>query len=188
MKNEIFEAWKLRFEQADWTSDPQFALIDTILEMNPHLIEMAASDITCGNKDSEFGRGDAPSVEQIVRIAIYKELKGCDYRELAYAQKDSRICEQFTKINPLRPYSFQVLHKYISRISEGTLSELMVEINKIAIKEEIENLEKFREDSTVVETNIHYPTNNTIMFDCIKESNRLLKHLNKAKRAVSRTA
>jgi len=180
MRNKLFEAWKLRFSQPDWTSDPRFALIDTILEMNPHLIEMAASDITAGNKDSEFGRGDAPSVEQIVRIAIYKEMKGYDYRELAYAQKDSRICEQFTKINPSRPYSFQVLHKYISRITEETLSKLMVAINEIAIEEEIEDLEKFREDSTVVETNIHYPTNNTIMFDCIKESHRLLKHLSKA--------
>jgi len=65
-------------------------------------------------------------------------------------------------------------------ITEETLSDLMVEINKIAIKEGIEDLEKFREDSTVVETNIHYPTNNTLMFDCISESNRLLKHLKKA--------
>jgi len=180
MKNKLFEAWKLRFEQPDWTSDPQFALIDTILEMNPQLIEMAAPEITAGNKESEIGRGDTPSVEQIVRIAIYKEMKGCDYRELAYAQKDSRICEQFAKINPANPYSFQVLQKYISRISEGTLSKMMVEINKIAIEEEIEDVTKFREDSTVVETNIHYPTNNTIMFDCIKESNRILKHLKRA--------
>jgi len=67
--------------------------------------------------------------------------------------------------------------KYISRISEKSLSKLMVEINKIAIGEGIEDLEKFREDSTVVETNIHYPTNNSIMFDCIKESDRLLRHL-----------
>jgi IS5 family transposase len=180
MKMKLFESWKLKFEQMDWTSDPQFALIDTIFEMNPHLIEIAAADITADNKDSEFGRGDAPSVEQIVRVAIYKEMKGYDYRDLAYAQKDSRICEQFTKISLTRPYSFQVLQKYISRITGETLSKLMVEINKIVIEEEIEELEKFREDSTVVETNIHYPTNNTIMFDCIKESHRLLKHLKKA--------
>jgi IS5 family transposase len=53
----------------------------------------------------------------------------------------------------------------------------MVEINKIAIGEGIEDLEKLREDSTVVETNIHYPTNNSLMRDCIKESHRLLKQL-----------
>ena len=53
----------------------------------------------------------------------------------------------------------------------------MVEINKIAIEEGIEDLNKFREDSTVVETNVHYPTNNSIVYDCLKESHRLLTHL-----------
>jgi len=136
-----------------------------------------SGDITADNKDSEFGRGDSPSVEQIVRAALYKEMKGYDYRELEYAQIDSRICEQFVKINPERPYSFQMYHKYISRIKPESLSRLMVEINKIGIVEGIEDLKQFREDSTVVETNIHYPTNNSIMFDCIKESDCLLRHL-----------
>ena len=43
----------------------------------------------------------------------------------------------------------------------------------------MEDLESFRQDSTVVETNIHYPTNNSLVWDCIKESERLLKHLKK---------
>jgi len=177
MKMKIFESWKLKFEQPDWSSDATLALIDTILEHNPCFIEMAAPDVMADDTDSHFGRDDTPSVEQILRVAIYKEVKKYNYRDLAYAQKDSRICEQFTKINPAKPYSFQVLQKYISRIKEETLSKLMVEINKIAIEEEIETLEKFRVDSTVIETNIHYPTNNTLMYDCIKESNRLFKHL-----------
>ena len=133
MKMKIFESWKLKFEQPDWSSDPRFALIDTIFAMNPYLIEMAVHDIMIDDTGSNFGRDDTPSVEQIVRVAIYKEMKKCNYRDLEFAQKDSRICEQFTKINPARPYSFQVLQKYISRITEGTLSKLMVEINKIAV-------------------------------------------------------
>jgi len=48
---------------------------------------------------SEFGRQDMPSVEQIVHAAIYKEMKGLDYRELEYAQSDPRICEQFVKLD-----------------------------------------------------------------------------------------
>jgi len=177
MKMKLFESWKFKFENPDWARNPEFGLIDTILEKNPQFYEIVASDITAGNKDSEFGRGDSPSVEQITRAALYKEMKGYDYRELEYAQSDSRICEQFVKINPARPYSFQVYQKYISRISEKSLSRLMVEINKIAIGDGIEDLKQFREDSTVVETNIHYPTNSSLVFDCIKESDRLLKHL-----------
>jgi hypothetical protein len=52
---------------------------------------------------------------QIVRAAIYKELKRLDYRELEYEQSDSRICEHFMKIDTLRPYSFQLFQKYIAK-------------------------------------------------------------------------
>jgi IS5 family transposase len=104
-------------------------------------------------------------------------MKGYDYRELEYAQEDSRICGQFVKIDPLRPYSFQMYQKYISRIKAETLEKLMVAINKIAIEEGLEDIEKFRQDSTVVETNIHYPTNNSLVWDCIKEADRLLTRL-----------
>ena len=173
----IFEPLMLKFEDGNWALDPELGLMDTILEQNPKLIQMLEGDITGGKPSSAFGRQDTPSVEQIVRAAIYKEMKNLDYRGLEYAQEDSRICEQFVKINPQRPYSFQVWQKYISRISEEKLKKFMVEMNRAAITEGLEDIQKFRQDTTVVETDIHYPTNNSLVWDCIKESERLLQHL-----------
>jgi IS5 family transposase len=173
----LFEEFKIKFETPDWSRNLELGLVDTILEQHPHLIAILAEDITRGQKASVFGRKDTPSVEQIVRAAIYKELKGLEYRDLEYHQSDSRICATFIKIDELRPYSFQVYHKYISKVSPDNLQRLLVEINKIAINEGLEDVERIRQDSTVVETNIHYPTNNSILWDCIKESYRLLGHL-----------
>ena len=173
----IFEPLMLKFEDGNWANDPELGLVDTILEQNPKLIKMMEKDITLGEPVSNFGRQDSPSVEQILRAAIYKEMKNLDYRGLEYAQEDSRICGHFVKIDPLRPYSFQAWQKYISRISGEKLEQFMVELNRIAITEGLEDVKKFRQDTTVVETNIHYPTNNSLVWDCIKESERLLKHL-----------
>jgi IS5 family transposase len=173
----IFEPLMLKFAEGNWTIDPELGLFDTILELNPHLLKMFEKDITRGEKSSVFGRQDTPSIEQIVRAAVYKEIKNLDYRSLEYAQEDSRICEQFVKINPQRPYSFQVWQKYISRISADSLERFMVELNRIAIREGLEDISRFRQDTTVIETNIHHPTNNSLVWDCIKESERLLKHL-----------
>ena len=167
----------LKFEDGNWANDPELGLMDTILEQNPRLIKMLETDITRGKPSSTFGRQDTPSVEQIIRAAIYKEMKKLDYRSLEYAQEDSKICEKFVKIDPLRPYSFQMWQKYISRISVEKLKEFMVELNKIAITEGLEDVKSFRQDTTVVETNIHYPTNNSLVWDCIKECERLLEHL-----------
>ena len=177
MKNQLSETLRLKFEQADWSRNPEFGLLDTIIDLHPELLTIVSDDILKDSKNSVFGRKDMPSVEQIFRSAIYKEIRSLDYRELEYHQIDSRICEQFVKIDPLRPYSFQVLQKYISKISAENLERVMYLINKIAISEGLEDLKRFRQDSTVVETNIHYPTNNSLVWDCIEESHLLLSHL-----------
>lgn len=178
MRMKLFELLKLKFEKPNWANNPEFGLFDTILEQHPELIKIVDADIVKGCMQSDFGRKDTPSVEQIFRAAIYKEIKQLDYRELDYHQGDSRICSQFIKLDNHREYSFQMYQKYISKIQADNLQKLMVAINKIAIEEGLEDIEKVREDSTVVETNIHYPTNNSLVWDCIKESHRLLLQLN----------
>ena len=173
----LFSDLTLKFEQPNWAKNPEFGLMDTVLVQHPELLDIVKEDVTKGAKKGNFGRGDVPSVEQIMRAAIYKELKGLDYRELEYDQEDSRICALFLKIDQLRPYSFQMYQKYISRISEDILQKLLIELNKIAIDAGLEDLNRIRQDSTVIETNIHYPTNNSLVWDCIKTSHNLLEKL-----------
>lgn len=184
MKMKLFQALTLKFEKPDWANNPEFGLLDAILEQHPQLLKLLEGDITRGEKQSNFGRKDTPSVEQIARAAIYKELKQLEYRELEYHQGDSRICAQFIKIDELRPYSFQMYQKYISKIQADNLQKLLVELNKIAIGEGLEDLEKLRQDSTTVETDIHYPTNNSLVWDCIRESHRLMEKLHEELKQV----
>jgi IS5 family transposase len=173
----IFNEWILRFEHPNWASSPEFGLIDTILETHPHIINLLKEEIIRKESENEFGRKDTPTVEQIVRAAIFKEMKGMEYRELEFAQEDSKICGMFIKLDQRNPFSFQVLQKYISRISAESLHKILVEVNKIAIEEGFEDVSKLRQDSTVVKTNIHYPTNNSLVWDCIRVSHRLLEAL-----------
>ena len=175
----LFSALTFKFEKSDWAFNPEFGLIDTLLEQHPELLLLVREDedIMGNEKASNFGRRDVPSAEQIMRAAIYKEMKGLDYRGLEYAQSDSHICSTFIKLDMRKPFSFQMFQKYVSHIQASTLQKLLVEINKIAIAEGYEDLSKIRQDTSTVESNIHYPTNNSLVWDCIKESHRLLGQL-----------
>lgn len=173
----LFTRLQTKYESMVWAKNPELGLLDTLLEAHPELLDYVKDDIMRGQKSSNFGRGDMPSVEQIFRAAFYKEFKGLDYRELEWAQIDSRSCAAFIKLDPSRLYSFQMYQSYISKISKESLDKLMMAINKLAIEEGLESVEQFRQDSFVVESNIHYPTNNSLVWDCIKESHRLLEHL-----------
>lgn len=162
----------------NWQYDSELALIDTILNNNPNLCKIVKKDLSKIKKRNNRGRQDSPSDEQVVRAALYMHSKGLTYDELKYAQYDSKICEAFLKLDLTRgAFSKSTLQDYISCITEASLQKLLVEINKIFITEELENISKVRMDSTVVETNIHYPTNNELVWDCIKTTHRLLSKL-----------
>jgi len=169
----------LKFQKPDWMENPVFGVIDSVLETHPEIFDMCSKDIMGDEKHSELGRQDTPSLEQIVRAAIYKEMRGYDYRELEYAQIDSRLCATFIKLDERKPFTFQLFQKYISRIKAQTLHEILVIVSKIAIDEGFESVSDIIQDSTVVESNIHYPTNNSLVWDCIKTSTALLRDLKK---------
>src|SRR4030043_1991086 len=174
----ILNELRLKLDNPNWALDPELAFIDTILNESPRLYEIIAPDIMELNKGSKEGRQDSPTVEQVGRAAVYKEMKKLDYRELEYAQEDSRLCGAFIKLEGRSSFSFEVFHKYISKMRGESLRGLMVEINRIMMQEEgIEDGKSLRTDSTVGETDIHYPTKNSLLWDCMKTSHRLLKKL-----------
>jgi IS5 family transposase len=166
----------LTLENPYWSADTEFALLDTILTLHPEIYELVRNDFSAHTRKS-LGRKDSPTIEQILRGALYKELKHLTYRELEYAQHDSRICALFIKLDGRSPISFSVWQKYISMIKAETLEKVMIAINKIAQAEGLEDFSKARPDSTAIETNIHYPTNNSLMWDCIKTFDRILVRL-----------
>ena len=63
----LFEDMRIKFEQADWSRNPEFGLLDTILSEHPELLAIVEGDVRKGCKISDFGRKDMPSVEQITR-------------------------------------------------------------------------------------------------------------------------
>ena len=91
----LYEEQQLKFGNPDWKNDPELGFIDTLLEAHPELIKFLASDISAGLTDSNFGRGDVPSVEQIVRAALFKEVKGLQTKGLKVPR--SSVCPERLK-------------------------------------------------------------------------------------------
>jgi IS5 family transposase len=160
-------------EQPNWHRDPELALFDTIIHQHPEVLDPVTPDVLALGKNSQWGRQDSPSVEQVVRAAIYKEIKGLSYEQLEYHQYDSKIAEIFLQVH--RPFTDSTWQKYIGAISQAALTQVLQRINQIALDEGLEDLQKIRPDTTVVETNIHYPTNNSLLWDGIRISIRILR-------------
>lgn len=168
----VFTELQGKFRHPQWYLDPELAIFDTVLELHPGLLDVVKEDVLAVGKNNGLGRQDSPTVEQVVRAAIYKEVKGLSYAELEYHQYDSKMCEVFLQLT--KCFCESVWQKYISAISADSLDRLLKALNCLAIDAGLEDLQKLRMDTTVVETDIHYPTNNALMWDCIRTSTRIV--------------
>ena len=63
----------------NWERDPILALMDTVLSKNQELYNIVKKDYLQVRKDNGIGRQDSPSLEQVVRGALYMNLKNVDY-------------------------------------------------------------------------------------------------------------
>jgi IS5 family transposase len=162
-----------KLAQPAWHLDPELALFDTILLLHPEITDLIKEEILGLGKQTGLGRQDSPTVEQILRAAIYKEVKGLTYPELEYHQYDSKVAAVFLQLT--RPFSDSTWQKYIAVISAASLAQVLVRVNQIALEEGLEDLQKVRMDTTVVETDIHYPTNSSLLWDGIRTSTRILR-------------
>jgi len=172
----LLENLRILFSNPLFALFPELTVYDTILEKRIDIIKIFEGDLVKDLKKNNLGRKDTPSVEQIVRAIIYKEVRGLTYEELEKHQFDSEICKHFLKLGK-KAYSDSMFQHYVQKIQPITIKKMFVEINNIAIEMGYEDVKDIRIDSTVIKTDTHHPTNNSLVYDCIKSSTDLLSKL-----------
>lgn len=170
----LFKAQKkFDFEQPDWSKDPELYIIHQILEQRTDIIRLATACFP-NIKNRQIGRTGL-TLEQAVRCAIYQQIKRLKCRELSLHTADSKICIVFTNMEYGQRFSHQTLQEVISKITPDVLTQITIEIGKMAIDLGVDTGKKLRSDSTAIETNIHHPTNCSLLWDCVRVSCRILK-------------
>jgi len=90
----ILNDLKLKFDNPNWALDPEFALIDTVLEQHPELIEIVKGDINDWLIAQELKRL-LPKMEKVYDITLRHELLG---ESVPNKEKIFSIYEEHTDI------------------------------------------------------------------------------------------
>ena len=123
---------------------------------------------------SDVGRGGM-SAEQVLRALLVKQLNQFTYRELAFHLADSRSYRTFCQLGIIEPSpSKSTLAANIKAVKFETLEKINRELVSVAEKTAIEKGRKVRVDCTVVESNIHSPTDSELLYDCVRVLTRLM--------------
>ena len=147
--------------------------IDQILD-DENLLELVEADLSKRSSHAtKTGRNSTP-VEVILRMIVLKHLRCLSYEKTIKNVSESLVLRQFCRVyfQPLPNKS--TLIRWSNQISETTLKKLNQRLTQMAIELQLTKAQKMRTDGTVVATNIHFPSDNSLLVDGVRVMSRLL--------------
>ena len=147
--------------------DPVLAKIDRYLE-DEKLYRLIRQDLSQRwPKSLETGRGSTP-VEVVLRMLVVRRLYHYSYEETERAVSDSLVLRKFCRVYLQKVPDDTTLIRLANVIQSKTLEKFNERITQMAVEHKVTKGRKLRTDGTVVETNIHAPSDSRQLADSVR--------------------
>jgi len=147
--------------------------ISDILSENKNVLDAIFIDLA-KDKDYRVGRKGL-NADQVLRCAILKTIMNFTYARLEFHLSDSQTMRAFAKMNHNQYPGKSALQENIKSISPDTWEHINTVLVRYALKNKKESGTMTRTDATAVDTNIHEPTDSTLLQDGIRVITRTLR-------------
>ncbi|HWU86823.1 MAG TPA: transposase, partial [Kofleriaceae bacterium] len=145
-----------------------------ILDTHPEAARWVLGDLVGRRVSSRRGR-EGMSGEQVLRVILVKQLGGFSYDELSFHLADSASYRAFCRIGITQKIpTSKTLQRNAKMVQPRTLEKINRLLVEHASAAEVEDGQKLRVDCTVVETNIHAPTDSSLLWDSVRVLTRLV--------------
>jgi transposase, IS5 family len=153
--------------------NPELAAIDKVLD-DDELFCLVRSDLACRHPQTESrGRKSTP-VEVIVRMLAVKHLYNFSYEDTEQHVADSLVLRQFCRVYFHTVPDHSTLCRWARLMQPATLVSFNDRVLSLAMAAKLTRGRKLRMDGMVVETNIHYPTDSSLLADGVRVLGRTL--------------
>jgi IS5 family transposase len=166
-----FAEWELL--QQGILLEPVLQTISDFLDDHEEMIEAVRRDLERGLKNPATGR-DGLTPQQVLRSLILLRVKNWNYRELRERIADGYTLRQFTDFYCQPVPKHDAFNRAFNRLTPQTLQAINELVVQAAVDLGLEDGQKLRVDSTVVQTDIHHPTDNTLLWDVVRVISRLI--------------
>jgi len=158
--------------------DPLLRAIADFIDEHAQLVEMVQRDLLRGLKRPDTGRNGL-TAQEVLRSLTLMRVKNWDYRELRERIADGYTLRCFTQFNSKPVPGHDAFNRAFNRLRPLTLEAINQSVLQAAVALGLEDGNKLRADTTVVETDIHHPTDGTLLWDVVRVITRLVKRLGK---------
>ncbi len=156
--------------------EPTLKAMAEFLDDHGAMVQRVRRDLVRGLKKPATGRTGL-SAQQVLRSLILMRVKNWDYRELRERIADGYTLRSFTQFHSRRVPKHDAFNRAFNRLTPDTLRAVNDAVIRAAVDLGLEDGRKLRVDTTVVETDIHHPTDNTLLWDSVRVVTRLVRKL-----------
>ncbi len=164
---EVGELWE------DWMRH-----VDKVLE-DPLLLKVVHDALASRWTNSlTRGRKGTP-VDVVIRLLVLKHMRNWSYAVLEREVRSNLVYRQFTRVGSAKVPDAKTLGRLGIALGPEVIEQIHQRVVAIAQEKKVISGRRMRVDTTVVETNIHYPTDASLLGDGVRVLIRTMKQITK---------
>jgi transposase, IS5 family len=136
-------------------------------------------------KSRTRGRLQTPA-EVVLRLLVLKHVRDWSYQTLEREVRANLVYRSFARIGSEKVPDAKTLGRLGQVVGGDVVAQLHQRLVEIAVEKKVVPGRKMRVDTTVVETNIHYPTDSSLLGDGARVLTRVMKRVEEAAGGLAR--
>ena len=125
-------------------------------------------------KSKTRGRRGTPA-EQVLRLLVLKHVRDWSFEVVVREVRANLVYREFTRVGGDKVPDDKTLGRVARQLGPTVIEQIHQRLVAIAQQKKVVSGRKLRVDTTVCETNIHYPTDSSLMKDGVRVLTRVMK-------------
>jgi len=154
--------------------EPWMRYADQALEDDALLLIVQQELAKRCKKSKTRGRTATPA-EVVLRMLLLKHVRDWSFEVLSREVRANLVYREFTRVGGEKVPDDKTMGNLARQLGPATIEKLHRRVVEIAQENKIATGRKMRVDTTVTETDIHYPTDSTLLGDGVRVLTRVMK-------------
>lgn len=152
----------------------KYQAVDRVLCETPSILDVFHRQVSrLLTKKGRKRRAEFTS-DQLLRAILVMEIEGLPYREASVRIDDSHFLRRFVRVYDGPVMDYTLLCKTYKAVSPEAWKQMNQSLGRYAIGKSLIKGDTLRADTTACETNIHFPTDATLLWDSYRTLSRLI--------------
>jgi len=154
--------------------EPWMRHADAALE-DDTLLLIVQQELAKRCKKSKTRGRKATTADVVLRMLLLKHVRDWSFEVLTREVRANLVYREFTRVGGEKVPDDRTMGNLARQLGPGVIEKLHQRVVEIALESKIATGGKMRVDTTVVETDIHYPTDSSLLGDGVRVLTRVMK-------------